>query len=231
MGQGVIGDVFKALGQIGDRRFRSILFRSIGLTLILLIAAVWGGDWLLDAVLPISFSLPYFGEISLPELPNWLSFGALGILAIFAIIPVATIIIGVFLEQVADAVEARHYPSLPPARDIGVGEMAWEIIRFLTLVIVVNLLALIIYFASNLLAPVIFYLINGLLLGREYFHLVAARRLPRAEADRLRRANRIGNWLTGTLLAIPLTIPIFGLIIPILGVAVFTHRFHRLNKA
>ena len=36
-------------------------------------------------------------------------------------------------------------------------------------------------------------------------------------------------WVAGILMALPLTIPVMNLIVPILGVATYTHIFHRLT--
>ncbi|NHX27910.1 hypothetical protein HA397_28620, partial [Escherichia coli] len=81
------------------------------------------------------------------------------------------------------------------------------------------------------LAPVLFWLVNGYLLGREYFPMVAMRRMGRIEAPQFRRKNRGQVWLAGTLMAIPLSVPLINLLIPILGAATFTHLFHRLAKS
>ena len=78
------------------------------------------------------------------------------------------------------------------------------------------------------LAPVIFWLVNGFLLGREYFQLVAARRIGRERAAELGRRYFWRVWATGTAMAIPLSVPVLNLVVPILGVAVFTHQYHRL---
>ncbi|PJN95153.1 hypothetical protein CNY89_10140, partial [Amaricoccus sp. HAR-UPW-R2A-40] len=45
---------------------------------------------------------------------------------------------------------------------------------------------------------------------------------------RLRRANAGRIWLAGTAMALPLSLPVVNLLVPILGVAVFTHQFHRM---
>ena len=78
-------------------------------------------------------------------------------------------------------------------------------------------------------APLIFWGLNGFLLGREYFTLAAIRRVGRKEAKVLRTRYLGTIWLAGFLMAIPLSIPILNLIIPILGAATFTHLFHRLS--
>jgi len=94
----------------------------------------------------------------------------------------------------------------------------------------VNLVALAIYLGVAPLAPLVFWIVNGFLLGREYFQLVALRRVDRAEAAALRRKHFATIWLTGTAMAVPLSIPLVNLIVPIAGVAIFTHQFHRVVK-
>ncbi|MFM7443674.1 MAG: EI24 domain-containing protein, partial [Tabrizicola sp.] len=79
--------------------------------------------------------------------------------------------------------------------------------------------------------PLVFWAINGFLLGREYFSLVALRRLPPQEVKAMRRRNRWTLWAAGTLMAAPLSVPFVNLVIPVLGVATFTHLYHRLASA
>jgi len=64
------------------------------------------------------------------------------------------------------------------------------------------------------------------LLGREYVQLAARRRGGLQKAKELRKAKAGKIWFAGTLMAIPLSIPILNLVIPILGAATFTHIFH-----
>ncbi|WP_367179788.1 EI24 domain-containing protein [uncultured Paraglaciecola sp.] len=78
---------------------------------------------------------------------------------------------------------------------------------------------------------VTFWLVNGFLLGREYAQQVAIRHIPVKDARNFRRANRGQIWMLGAVLAVPLSIPLINLLIPIIGVAAYTHLFHRLDKA
>ena len=98
------------------------------------------------------------------------------------------------------------------------------------LLIVVNLLAFVLYAFLGPFIPVAFWAINGLMLGREYFTLVASRRIGRIGAKALRKQYFWRIWLAGTLMAAPLSIPLISLIIPVLGVATFTHIFHALAQ-
>ncbi len=222
----IINDFFKAVGQIGDRAFRGVLLRGLGLTILLLTGATWG----VQLLLPDTVSLPWFGEI------GWLSSLLSGFvlvsmigLSVILMVPVASVFTGLFLDRITTAVEAKHYPQLPPAKGVSMGDILVDTTAFLGLMILVNLLALVIYLLSTLAAPVVFWVVNGLLLGREYFQMVAMRRLGRREAKQLRRRHAVQIWLAGVLMVVPLTIPVVNLLVPVLGVATFTHMFHRLN--
>ena len=70
---------------------------------------------------------------------------------------------------------------------------------------------------------------NGFLLGREYFQVAAMRREGRSGAAALRRRHAGTIWLAGVLMALPLSIPLLNLFVPILGAATFTHLYHRLT--
>ena len=148
--------------------------------------------------------------------------------SVFLMIPVAALFVGFFLEEVAEAVEARHYPGLPPASPPGLLSNLGNAVRFAGVVVFANILAVILYFVAGPLAPFVFYAVNGYLLGREYFELVAARHMGFGPAVAFRRRHWARAWLAGTLMAVPLTIPIMNLFVPVLGVATVTHQFHRL---
>jgi CysZ protein len=220
-----------ALAQLTDRKFQTVFWRSIGLTLAMLAATFYAFTILIGWAIPDTMSLPFFGEIA--NMGAIISGGALiamFLLSAFLMFPVASLVIGFFVEDIADAVEAKHYPHLPPADDIPFVDVMSDAAKFLGIMILANLLALIIYFASTLLAPIVFWVVNGFLLGREYFQMVAARRIGMEAASKLRKKHMIEIWFAGILMAIPLSIPVVNLLVPLLGVAVLTHQFHRINS-
>jgi len=226
----IFNDFKKALGQIGDPTFRRVLVQSLLITLALLGPFVFGFSAFLQWIVPESVTIPFYGPVTfLDNLASGIGFVVLIFLTSFLMIPVAVVFIGFSLDQIAAAVEAKFYPHLPEVPRQPLSETVIDALKFLMVLAVVNLLALLIYFASTLLAPVIFWLVNGLMLGREYFQTVAMRRLGRRAADALRRKHSFSIWMAGVLMAIPLTVPVLNLIVPILGVATFTHQFHRLN--
>ncbi len=232
----IFTDFSLALSQLGDPRFRGVLFKGIGLTLLLLFATYalvfWGIGWLVPDVI----TLPWIGDVTwVDDLTSWGSLVLMVMLSIFLMVPVASAFTSMFLDDVADAVEERHYPMLPPADAVPFSDAIRDTVSFLGLLIIANIAALILYLIMTVtvvlapFTPVVFWALNGFFLGREYFQLTAMRRLGRAGARDAFRRNRAQIWLAGTLMAIPLTVPVLNLLIPVLGAATFTHLFHRVE--
>lgn len=223
---------FRALGQIGDRRFRRVLLLGVLLALALLAGFYAAFLQLIWWLTPDSVEIPFVGPVAgIETLLGWGSLLVMLALSVFLMVPVASVFTGLFLEDIVDAVEDRHYPALPPATPLPWAEALRQSVNFLGVVLAVNLGALFLYPFVGPFTPVLFWAVNGFLLGREYFTLVALRRLPPVEAAALRRRNRLRLWAAGTLMAAPLSIPVVNLVVPVLGVATFTHLFHRLAAA
>ncbi|WP_299727461.1 EI24 domain-containing protein [uncultured Tateyamaria sp.] len=228
----ILTSFFAALGQIGDARFRRVLLLGIALTIALLIGATSGFVWLIGTLTSDSVSVPWVGEITwLDDVISWGSFFLFFALSIFLMMPVASAITSMFLDEVAAAVEDRHYPHLPPASKVPFGDALVDTVNFLGVLIAANILALILYVMFPPTAIFIFWGLNGFLLGREYFTLAAMRRVGRKRAKELRSAHSGTIWLAGTLMAIPLSIPLVNLLIPIIGAATFTHLYHKITTA
>lgn len=71
----------------------------------------------------------------------------------------------------------------------------------------------------------VFCLVNGYLLGREYFDMVALRHMSWEAARKLREANKGYVWRAGALVAFLFTLPFVNLVAPVFGIAVMTHTF------
>lgn len=220
----------KALRQLPDPRFMGVLGLGLGLTIGLLVAFYMGFVILIGWLLPDAFSLPWIGEITwIDNALTWAGVPLFFILSIFLMVPVASAFTGIFLDRIANAVEGKHYPHLPPARQIPIAEGIADGAKFLGVIVGVNLVALVAYLMFAPIAPILFWVVNGVLLGREYGQMVALRRMDSAGAARFRRQNRVTLFIAGTLMAVPLTIPVVNLLVPILGAATFTHLYHALS--
>ncbi|WP_187428941.1 hypothetical protein ROLI_036260 [Roseobacter fucihabitans] len=233
----ILNAFFAALGQMTDPRFRRVLLLGIALTLALLIAVSAVFVWLLGGWVGEQTTLPFIGEVTwLNDLVGWGSALLLAVLSTFLMVPVASAMTSMFLDTVAQAVEDEHYPNLPAAHSVPFGDALRDTINFLGVLIGANILALIVYLILIVTvvlapaAPFVFWGLNGFLLGREYFTLAAMRRVGRTEAKRLRSRHILTIWMAGFLMAIPLSVPLLNLVIPILGAATFTHLFHLLTQ-
>lgn len=226
----IINAFLKALGQLTDSRFLGVLGLGILLTIGLLVGfyAVFAG--VIGWFVPDTFTLPWIGEVT--WIDNALTVAGIPLmmlLSIFLMVPVSSAFMGIFLDRVAEAVEDRHYPGLPAARELGIGEAIVDVAKFLGVLTLVNLIALIFYIILAPFAPIIFWVVNGILLGREYGQMVALRRHDAAGAAEFRKRNRPTLFAAGVLMAVPLTIPVVNILVPILGAATFTHLYHMLN--
>ena len=228
----ILSSFFRALGQMGDRRFRRVFWLGLVLTVLLLGVFYAGFLLFLDWITPEDATLPLIGEVTwIDDLLGWSSLLLMLILSVFLMVPVASAITSMFLDEVAQAVEDRHYPHLGAATKVPLWDAVRDTVNFLGVLIGANLLAFVLYAMMPPAAPFIFWGLNGFLLGREYFTLAAMRRVGREGAHALRRRHLGTIWLAGVLMAMPLSVPLLNLVIPILGAATFTHLFHALNGA
>ncbi|NVO24153.1 EI24 domain-containing protein [Donghicola mangrovi] len=220
-----------SLAQLSDPRFRSVLLKGIGLAIALLAGIYAIVMWIVGWLLGDSVTLPFIGEVTwVDNVVSWGSIPLMLLLSTFLMVPVASAMTGIFLDDVADAVEDQHYAGLPPAQHVRLATNIGDSLRFMGVIVVANLLALVLYLIFAPFAPLIFWALNGFLLSREYFQMVAVRRTDRAGMKKMRRKNALSLWLAGGLMALPLSIPLLNLLVPVVGCAVFTHLYHRLPR-
>lgn len=192
----IFSSFFMALGQIGDSRFRRVMLLAVILALALLAAVYAGFLYLIESFAPGSVEIPFVGPIGgIDTLLGWGSFFLMLGLSVFLMVPVASAFSGLFLEDITDAVEDRHYPNLPPVQPLRMADTVIDSLNFLGLLIAVNVLAVVLYVFAGPFIPALFWAINGWLLGREYFTLVAMRRIGRQKAKALRSQNSGRIWL------------------------------------
>jgi CysZ protein len=215
----MIYDLARALGILNEPRARNVLLLGVGLALGTLAVLVVGLNWLLALAAET-------GYLWLDRVVEVL--GVLGTLVVawFLFPPVVVAVSSLFLERVVAITEERHYPALPPPRAIPIGEGVTTALRLLGLSLLLNLLALPLYFVPLVNLP-LWLLLNGWLVGREYAELVGLRRVDPRTLDVLRRQQRGVFWTSGMAIAFLLSLPLVNLVAPIVGAAFMTHRFHR----
>jgi CysZ protein len=214
-----------AVLQLGDPRLRTVIWQSLGLSLLLQILLGVLAWYALQSFATFSWQWVNDGI-------RWLGGGAVIVLALMLFPACSLIVMTLFLERVANIVEGRHYPHLGPAPGIPILVGLWSSLVFLLSLVAINLVMLPFYLLALFIAglgAVLFYGINGWLAGREYFEQVALRRMDRRGVKAWRGANAATLWGTGILIVFLGTIPILNLIVPVLGVAAMVHVAQRLR--
>lgn len=208
-----------AVLQLSDPRLRGVVWQSLGLSLLLQLVLIGLAWWALQSFATFQWSWAN-------ELVRWLGGAAVVALAVLLFPASFGIVVSVFMERIADIVEAAHYPDLGPARGISIWTGVWTGVVFLLAVVALNLVMLPFYVLALFVAglgAVLFYGINGWLTGRMYYEQVALRRLSPAEVKAWRKANSGMLWMTGVVIAFLGTVPVLNLIVPVVGTAAMVH--------
>ena len=212
----------KAFGQLADGATRRLIWLSLGAA-IAVFAALW-------STIGIAIeSTELFASGWLETIVDVLGWAATLVLTWFLFPAVFTVISSLFLERVAGATEARHYADLPEAPGARLGAALGATAGFLAAMVVLNLVMLIFLLIPPLF-PFVFYGVNGYLLGREFFELVALRRIGLEEVRHLRKAHRGRLFLAGIVIAFLFTVPGLNLVAPVIATAAMVHLFENFRR-
>lgn len=223
----MLSSLVKSLQDLHIPSIRRIVAQS-ALLAILLLFFLSVFFWFLLKSLPIEWGdwqiIAFFGGIAGSLILTWLLF------------PIAmTVIMGFYEDRVAAIVEDNSYPHLQwKRREVSFGEMLNQSLAFLLTALLANLLALPLFLLTWVLTPfypVVFYGLNGYLLGREYFVTIALRHLEPAEAKALWRRHLGQISLAGALIAFLLTIPVLNLVASVVAISYMVHFFADLHRS
>jgi CysZ protein len=216
-----------AFSRLFSPEFRAVFLKTLGLTVLALVA-VWFAltglvDWL---------ALPWIHSL-LPGLPSWAGWLS-GIIAAIAlafgmallIAPVTAIVAGLFLDDIAEVVERTDFPGDPAGRAMPALRSLVLSVKVLGVVILGNIVALLLLLVPGINIAA-FFIVNGYLLGREFFEFAAMRFRPEDEARALRRKYAGTVFLAGLLIAAFLAVPLLNLLTPLFAAAMMVH----LHKA
>lgn len=168
-------------------------------------------------------------RLRLGDLLSGTSFLFLVGVSILMMVPVASVFSWLFLDDLADAADRAEAAPLPPAQRLTRWDAFVANANFFGLLAALNILALIhVYPVIGLWTPVVFWALNGVLLGKEYTQLVLMRRVPPAQARTIWRRNIGAATLRGTIFAVLLTLPLVNFAAPVLGGLAFSRFGNRL---
>jgi CysZ protein len=154
----------------------------------------------------------------IPDSEGWLGYltmaGSLAASVVVIVLAVALspaismVVGGVLFDFAASRVEKKI--GAPQARNVPLQEGIWNGVRIALPALVLNLIAVPLYFIPGVNA-VVFYGLNGFLMGREYATITAARRMSYKEAVALRKRHGGAVFMVGLACSfIPFLAPLVG---------------------
>ena len=216
---------FLSVGQLGDPRIIRVFLKSLGVTLVLLAlfgVALWYGAQSLVAWMGAGAETG--GWVGAATVLLWL--GA----AFFLFRVIAVAVVGIFADDVVAAVEAKHYPeALAEARDVPFGRSVAMGLGSAGRLILVNLAVSPLYLLlliTGVGTALLFFIVNGWLLGQDLGEMVAARHVPQKGMKNWRGSTGLQRFALGLAGTALFLVPILNLVAPVLGAAMATHLFH-----
>lgn len=212
---------------------RSVFWKVLGLTILVL-----AGLWFAMRSTFISYVLPWFDGLlpGMPEWAGWLTFvfgifASIGLALALALLlsSVTAIIAGLFLDDVAEVVEKRDYPTDTPGTAMPIGEAIVASLKFFGVVVLGNIVAFILLFVPGINIAA-FFLVNGYLLGREFFEFAAMRFRSASEARAFRSRHGGTVFIAGLVIAGFLAIPVVNLLTPLFAAGMMVHLHKLLSK-
>ncbi len=227
---------FRSANEICQKPLRQIVVKTIFISMVtllfVLVVLVFG---LLNVEMP--------GLDQLPRPISWLverslEFFALLLFIFFCsiIFPwVLSLVIAFFLDEIVQVVR-EGYSCTNFLEKIGNTQAVVYAVKFGVLTSLINLACLPIYLVLlffPLMSLVFFYLVNALLLGREYYGLVTIGYVADKERRAVFKKNRLQVYLAGLFIAFMMTVPVINLIAPVLGSVAMVHLLEvwRLKRA
>lgn len=198
-----------ALMQMFTPPFRAVLYKTLGLTLVLL-ALVFV---LLDKFIIHFIALPYPWANTLLSILTGIG---LVVALAFVVAPTSFVVAGFFFDELAEVVEQEA--GGPVGRAPPIMDTIWLAIKFALVAVLVNVIALLLLLVPGVNA-VAFFGANAYLFGRGYFELAALRYLPIARVRRLRQQNVLKLSVAGLFVAAFLLVPILNLLTPLFATA------------
>lgn len=229
----VLQAAYTALQRLFSPEYRSVFWKVLGLTILLLM-----GAWAAIRQVFFSFAWPWL-ETLLPSLPAWTGWlglvsaiiAGMGLALVLALLiaPVTALIAGLFLDDIAETVEREDYPDEPTGQELPIGRAIIVSLKFLLIVIAGNILALMLLLVPgvNLIA---FFVINGYLLGREFFEFAAMRYHSEHDAKALRSRYSGTVFLSGLIIAAFLAVPLISLLTPLFAATMMVHLHKAIMK-
>ena len=226
----IMSAVTRTLAQVFDPAFLKVFILGILTTIAAMVVTWFLANYLKDQFILTEFDWQWVNSffqwlLDIDWIFNIIFFFLMGVF----FPPIATIFMSLYLDDVVDAVEDKHYPDHKAGKRLGVSHLAYLALRLAFMIILLNIIVIplyIFFFWLPFVPLVIFYTLNSYLLGWGYYEMVAVRHLGIKEAGRHRKSIRGQVLGGGFMITLLYTLPVINLTAPILGAAILAHIFH-----
>jgi CysZ protein len=219
----MFASIGRALSVIFDPALFGVVAKALLLTILLFVVLLVG----------IEYALHFLPTLGSPGVNRVLEILApVFLLTAFFVLggPVAALFGSLYLDRIAEAVEKRWYASDPQAQGVSTRTGIGAGLRLAALVLLANTVLL----PADVLAPgfgeIATIVVNGFLLGREYFELTALRHVSLKAADALRKRNGASVFGAGLILSLLTFVPVVNLFAPLFGAALMVHLYKRMAR-
>ncbi|MGQ0532930.1 MAG: EI24 domain-containing protein [Caulobacteraceae bacterium] len=195
------------LGGMKDVVFGRLTLFAIANLLIAGTITFFAAHAALDLVLPF-----------VPDAEGWLGYLSMAsslvasvivVVIALALSPAISMVVGgIMFDFAAERVEKKI--GAPKARQVPIQEGIWNGVRIALPALALNVIAIPLYFIPGINA-LVFYGLNGFLMGREYATITAARHMSYREAVALRKRHGLSVFLVGLACSlVPFLAPLVG---------------------
>ncbi|WP_150523687.1 EI24 domain-containing protein [Roseibium sediminis] len=219
--------------------FSAIGVGTVGQTL------VWGFRTIaIVSVLGLLFNL-YFNYGAFPQrdwletavifvitlLMNFMGLISIGFVFGYALLPASILLAVLYSADLAEGFERKYYPDVAGSR---LPDTRSKVLRAVGAIVITGIMALIGVFVTLLAGPFVgagvFVAINGRLLGKEAFLLVARRHHSQADAEAIYRRNRMVTHFYGSAASMLFLVPWLGLFAHVYAVSLMVNFYHQLAE-
>lgn len=196
--------VAAAIGDVAMGRLTLLALLNLVIAVTLTVLVAWAG---LHFVVPL---IPdRGGSLGYLTMAGSLAASVFVVVLAIALSPAISMIVGgVLFDIAAERVEKKI--GLPEGRAVPIQEGLWNGVRIALPALILNLIAIPFYFIPGINA-LVFYGLNGFLMGREYATVTAARRMNYADAVALRKRHGGAVFIVGLACSvIPFVAPLVG---------------------
>ncbi len=212
----------KTLSSIKQANLFTTMLLCALLAGLVLVGTIWSITWITDRFVSLEKGW-------MDTLLNWMVALISGIAGWFVLPALTVLISSLFQESVIERVERLEYPQAVRNGELKFWPELWHDFKFTIEAIGWNLLVLPCYFLG--IGFLVSILLNGYLLGREFFESAAGYHLGKAEAKILGKHHWKSIYIGGLTITVLSLIPLINLFVPIFAIVWMVHLYHAIQSS